>query len=1266
MILQNSQQAISILRQIVAATIAKAATDKGFIRLIGWFRFIALLLLTVRFAWGKNEVLGEVIPYALWAYFLSIVVFRLLADFAPIFFDTKAARFTQVAIDLFFVSLFYYASGDIKSDVFQLYILPLLIVARYANRLRDLIVFLTVVAFATFVIWLVLTNTSPQDFFPPHVWLLRLTSRVGFLGLFIVFYTVYQRRRRLVDDLQSAKQEILDKHHNTKPVTFTVDRKLCITGMDAQLEERYGANIIGKPYFRVFCPDAKQPARCPVYATIHGNRTFFRTKVMFADRGSGTFLAELSTTPILSKKKNIVGVVVTVVRLQEQEAFEELVRTYAANVEFAVDAANVDYESWAADKTHQLKAIAETTSAVLLPDRSLGIRRILQGMAELLRCQVSDLRLHRYENGLSGLVLDQAHGYDLGEGSEWRFVETDSTSIVALAFRQQKPIQVYDVQREPGIIKYIKKAKLYGLHSAAVFPLVASGRQIGTVSMYRQTRLEFSNDELELGQAFANSLAATLFSQQLVELSAAQAALQATQVTALSEISRQLSFQKDVATLAGLITSFTKVHLQAEVAALFLPKDNRLYRKAIDGLDRDWFQEEMYASGEGLTGQVMRDAQPILVNDVDTNEAVIYENLVRYNQALPSQQVKHLLAVPLVGKDGLIGVLRVLNKLNGDGQLSPSGFNKYDQDLLTIISHSIAVSIQSAYHAEEQKILSEQQKRRASNLLKLNNRTAEFTAKEDYRETLTHIALGLKDLLSCDIVGLGIYDRRTREIRALPDCGTVGVAPELIPQLRFAVELSGGKVLRSRKIYKTADTKVDPDSIFGKELPFLVGARAVLAVPLHVGERDVGILYAAQRQPRHFSSEEEQLCEIYARQAAVAIRNSELLNELNRRVAMLDNLREFSWHASEKDVLPEVLRIVAEVVNQALGADISFIAPFSTNENRLDIDLSVTAGNVGDYDHPSRISREGLSSKALDSTDGYFIVEDYSNHPPDFASDFVKANNITSAIAVRLEFKKDIVGILYVNFYNHHHFSEENIETLKLLGGHLAMTIHTFNLVRRNKEITKEHERERLREDMHSVLGSFHSRIMFAIERIHKQIKSSDRTDLLFALDRLWNSSRSIYRQMERILSDMRDPVLAERGLKVALEGLRSSYQDDLIIDLEFIGDSNLSPDVELALYRIAQECVHNVLKHAALKMDQDNSVLIRLDLESPIPRFVIQDYGQGFDVRQVQQAGTGLGLKVIANWARRIQAELDIKSRIGHGTTVCVSLLEKEAMITV
>lgn len=1420
MILQMARRPISDLNQAVATFIAFAGTEKGFIRVIGWFRFIALLFLTARFALGSNYVVPMAIPHALWAYFISIVIFHFLADFYPDYFDSYPSRFIQVVFDLAFITLFYFATGDPKSDVFQLYIFPLLIVSRYAKGFRGLFGFLIAVSLCTAIVWFRFYLISPVDFARPEIWLFRLAPRVSFLALLAIIYTVYQRRRRLSGNLQLVQDDLLKHYQSLDYGVFSVDRQLRISSLNEHLQSRYGFDIIGQPYYQVFCPNSRPPNQCPLTSTIKREVPIANFRTKFTEPIQGAYPVKLSVTPILSKRKNIIGATAVVLDLKEQGMFEEKLQSFAANAEFAIDEANLNYQAQTADETRQLQAITEATAAILSQDQPLGVRKILQRMAELLRCQLSDLRLYQEIEGQARLVLSYTFGYGLEEADEWRFVEVNSSSIVARAYRERRPISALDVQRETGKIKYKQKAVRYGLYSAAAFPMIARGKLLGTVSMYRNRREQFSNEELRLGQAFANSLAATMYNQQLLNKVSAQAALQANQLNALSEFSQGMTVQKDVSTLAKLITDFTRRHLNTEVSSLFLLQEDTLYRKAISGVDEKWFADEIYLVGQGLTGQVVTKKAAVCENNVEANTKVVSENVRRYQQKLLSGEVKHLLAIPLIGQDGLIGVLRVINKLDETGKITDRGFTVYDINLLTIISYSVAVSIQGTRHTEEQAFLLTlariasssliredvlshslnkvttlleaeagavvlpdqnnqkmiftvtvgelaeklrdtsvpishsiigkvyqdskprlitnvveapdfysaiekhtgvdfeqllavpiimqeekfgvlvlinkrqgvftkhdeellgslaswiaiarknsnlfaQQNKRASALLKLNTRAAEFTATPNYKDTLDKIAWGIKNLLNCDMAGVGIYDHPTGEIRALPDCGTVGIPPELIPKLRFDVNLSGGEVLRSKKVHHTRDAKTDPNSIFGLELTALVDVRAIIAAPLYVGDRDVGILYAGQKKPRDCSKEEEQLFDAYARQASIAIRNTELLNELDRRVATLDSLRKSALYASEKDDLQEVLHIIATAANESLKCDATFIAPFGTKDDKLNIDMSVTVGGNKEFSHSPIIREQGLTQKVFDEPKGLVVIEDFSQYPADFAGNFVQVHQIRSCAAVRLEFKKDIVGVLYVNFLETHHFSEENIKTLKLFATHAAMIIHNFNLMRRNEDIIKERARERLREDIHGVLGSFHSRVMFAAERLGKQMQALGQADLVEALDRLWRSSNSIYRQMERILHDMRDPVLAERGLKVALRELVYSYEDELKIRLQINGDCKFSPDVELALYRIAIECIHNIIKHAEIESRSDEPAFIQLDLASPIPRLIIQDFGKGFDVWQASNAGDGLGLTVIGNWARRIQANCDVQSKVGQGTIVSINVLQKDAIIT-
>jgi signal transduction histidine kinase len=96
-------------------------------------------------------------------------------------------------------------------------------------------------------------------------------------------------------------------------------------------------------------------------------------------------------------------------------------------------------------------------------------------------------------------------------------------------------------------------------------------------------------------------------------------------------------------------------------------------------------------------------------------------------------------------------------------------------------------------------------------------------------------------------------------------------------------------------------------------------------------------------------------------------------------------------------------------------------------------------------------------------------------------------------------------------------------------------------------------------------------------------------------------------------------------------------------------GEPTLSPQVEAALFRIAQEALNNVLKHA-----QARHVAVSLGQEGPSVRLEIADDGAGCDPARARRSG-GLGLRGMEERAAEIGARLEIESAAGSGTTVRV-----------
>jgi signal transduction histidine kinase len=130
---------------------------------------------------------------------------------------------------------------------------------------------------------------------------------------------------------------------------------------------------------------------------------------------------------------------------------------------------------------------------------------------------------------------------------------------------------------------------------------------------------------------------------------------------------------------------------------------------------------------------------------------------------------------------------------------------------------------------------------------------------------------------------------------------------------------------------------------------------------------------------------------------------------------------------------------------------------------------------------------------------------------------------------------------------------------------------------------------------------------------------------------------------------ELRPKVLDDFGLVPALERLAESFADQTEIDVRFqtgLGDQRLAPEVETALYRIVQESLTNVVKHAHASV-----VSIVLTRKAGAVALVIEDDGRGFDPADTREGG--FGLEGMRERIGLLEGRLQVESRAGAGTTL-------------
>jgi signal transduction histidine kinase len=193
-------------------------------------------------------------------------------------------------------------------------------------------------------------------------------------------------------------------------------------------------------------------------------------------------------------------------------------------------------------------------------------------------------------------------------------------------------------------------------------------------------------------------------------------------------------------------------------------------------------------------------------------------------------------------------------------------------------------------------------------------------------------------------------------------------------------------------------------------------------------------------------------------------------------------------------------------------------------------------------------------------------------------------------------------------------------------------------------------ERQRLARELHdSVTQSLYG-ISLQTEAASRALAAGDANPAATNLREIGETTREALGEMRLLLFELRPPLLEERGLMGALESRLGAVEAraGLTTELHSATDERLPPEIEQELYRLAQEALNNVLKHA-----QARHVSVQLNVLPDRTVLEIADDGVGFEADL--HGGGGFGLSGMHERAARLGAMLEVESAPGAGTRVRV-----------
>jgi len=210
----------------------------------------------------------------------------------------------------------------------------------------------------------------------------------------------------------------------------------------------------------------------------------------------------------------------------------------------------------------------------------------------------------------------------------------------------------------------------------------------------------------------------------------------------------------------------------------------------------------------------------------------------------------------------------------------------------------------------------------------------------------------------------------------------------------------------------------------------------------------------------------------------------------------------------------------------------------------------------------------------------------------------------------------------------------------------------------RNRQLTRlilaqEDERRRIARELHDQLGQQLTALRLTLATLRS--KSADPKDLQTQIETIATLARELDEDVSFRVWELTPTILEKTGLAAALHQYVDRWSRHFGVPVQLHAGDPAAPvrlpiDVETMLYRLAQEALNNVIKHADAR-----HVDIVLERKRDQATLIVEDDGRGFDVPDRTANASGLGLLGMKERAALVGGEVQIESEKGRGTTVVV-----------
>jgi two-component system sensor histidine kinase DevS len=441
-------------------------------------------------------------------------------------------------------------------------------------------------------------------------------------------------------------------------------------------------------------------------------------------------------------------------------------------------------------------------------------------------------------------------------------------------------------------------------------------------------------------------------------------------------------------------------------------------------------------------------------------------------------------------------------------------------------------------------------------------------------------------------------------------------------------------------------------------------AKTVLAAPLRAQEKLLGALVLVRAATEPFGPEHQRLVEAIASQAAVAIDHARLYETERASRRRAEALLATAQAGSEAVSTPEFLQRAVKQVAFAMRATAAAVIVPDEAGQLIETAFDAADASFG-FESLRGTSVDGLPLMAALREAPAPLVVNRAVRPSMLDDAYWSRSESQALAAVPVRWQGSLTGALVFGFADAERLTAGELELLDEIGRQVALSMERYRLQaqvqQQQNEMAVVAERNRIARDMHDGLVQYVYALGLQLEHA-RDLLSGDPLAVAPVLTGAIQQTNHVLSEMRTFIYQLRPIIMKEKELGQWVADLCRQFEQatgiSVHVEVGVSAGQELSPEISIALFRIIQEALANIYKHASASQAR-----LTLDFTADRARLVIEDNGRGFDAdaRRAPRIEAGQGLNNVQERVRELGGELDVQSSAGAGTRLTATFPYKE-----